>query len=255
MNDMKDCCTSGTQHDHARYQHKGEYIQIAGREAYSVGDPASAACILFCTDAFGHRFDPNLRLADTFAQAGFRVVMPDVFKGGALEDDPDFSKILPKIPAWFGANPVPFSLEVGENAAAALKEQHASVIATGYCWGGKIVIHLLKKKLLDLGVVAHPSLLTAEEAKDIPSSAHVLFNCAETDQQFTPELLSVYRDVLTANRVDATFIHYPGTQHGYAVRNIAKEPDLIQKEAEARAQTTAATIEFFKKHSSSSARL
>jgi len=248
MSEHKDCCTSGA-HSHD-YVPRGKFVQLTavGKEAYDVGPSGSDKIILFCTDAFGHRFLPNQRLADTFAEAGFRVVVPDYFKEAAMKDDLDFSKLMALFPTWGAANPISASMEIAEKTLEVLKAERpaAHFAATGYCWGGKVVSHLLKKNLLSVGVLSHPSRLEADEAKEIPSSAHCLFNCAQMDQTFTPDLRKHYETTLRAAGVDVTFIDYPGTVHGFAVRNTGSG-DALKVAEEARAKATHETIAFFKK--------
>lgn len=64
-------------------------------------------------------------------------------------------------------------------------------------------------------VVAHPSLLAKKEASEIKQP--MLFLCAENDFAFTPEIRGEFEKVLKSNGL-GTFLQYPGTQHGFAVR-------------------------------------
>ena len=88
-------------------------------------------------------------------------------------------------------------------------------------------------------VVAHPSRLVAEEAAQIKRP--ILFQCAETDQSFTPELREHFERTLAPTNL-AEFIDYPGTHHGFVIR-----PDGSEQAATQRDRAVRDAIEYFKK--------
>jgi dienelactone hydrolase len=89
-------------------------------------------------------------------------------------------------------------------------------------------------------VVAHPSFLVKEEAKQIKRP--ILFLCAETDQLFTSDLKQEFEKELKSNGL-GTFIDYPGTVHGFVVR-----PDESQQSQQQRDKAVQDAIQFFKKN-------
>ncbi len=89
-------------------------------------------------------------------------------------------------------------------------------------------------------VVAHPSFLVKEEAKQIKQS--ILFLCAENDSLFTPELRQEFEKELTSNGF-GTFINYPGTTHGFVVR-----PDGSEQSNQQSAKAVQDAIQYFKKN-------
>lgn len=76
-------------------------------------------------------------------------------------------------------------------------------------------------------VVAHPSFLVKEEAKEIKRP--ILFLCAEKDQFFTAELRQEFEGKLKSNGL-GTFIEYPGTAHGFVVRPHGSEQVIEQRD-------------------------
>ncbi len=239
LGEHKHCCHSGPK---STYEGRGRYVTVAGRSCSEVGE--GDRLVLYCTDIFGHRFAPALRLADSFADAGFRVVMPDLFKSRAMEPQPSPEAIWARLPQFVIDNPVEISCEYTVQVARALRQAHpeATLGVTGYCWGAKMTMAAVLQKATKVAVMSHPSRLTVEEAGQVPADAHLLFNCAEVDKLFTKELQGQDRQILSGNGVDATFIEYPHTQHGFAVRQM-DEGDEVE-----RARCTAETIRFFRKN-------
>lgn len=83
-------------------------------------------------------------------------------------------------------------------------------------------------------------MLVAEEATQIKRP--ILFLCAETDAQFSPDLQECFERELSRNGL-GTFIKYPGTVHGFVVR-----PDgspQINQQSEKAIQDA---IEYFQKY-------
>jgi dienelactone hydrolase len=105
------------------------------------------------------------------------------------------------------------------NVAQALKKESTtrSIQAVGYCYGAVGVLTLFQKGLASSGAVAHPTGFTKENVDQV--NAPLLFNCAETDSMFPPELRSHWETTLKEKMVPAKFVGYPGTDHGFAVRD------------------------------------
>jgi dienelactone hydrolase len=114
----------------------------------------------------------------------------------------------------------------------------------GFCYGGKAVVHLIihpqLSSIVKAAIVAHPSFLVKEEAKQIKRP--ILFLCAENDVQFTPDLRNVFEKELKSNGL-GTFIEYPGTVHGFVVRPHGSE-QVIQQ----RNKAIQDAIQYFKKN-------
>ena len=89
-------------------------------------------------------------------------------------------------------------------------------------------------------MVAHPSFLVKEDASRIKRP--ILFECAQTDQIFTPEIRQHFENELTQSGL-GTFIDYPGTNHGFVIR-----PDGIPQGERQKDKAIQDAIKFFKKN-------
>ncbi len=112
----------------------------------------------------------------------------------------------------------------------------------GFCYGAKSVVHSIidpqLSSIVKAAVVAHPSFLVEEEAKQIKRP--ILFLCAENDVRFPSDLRSAFEKELKFNGL-GTFIEYPGTVHGFVVRPHGSEQVTQQRDKAVRD-----TIQFFK---------
>jgi dienelactone hydrolase len=89
------------------------------------------------------------------------------------------------------------------------------------------------------GVAVHPSSLVKEEAAKI--NKPVLFLCAEKDDLFPPDLRKHFEQTLAPTNL-GTFIDYPGTVHGFAIR-----PDDSEHAQTMKDKAVQDAIQFFKK--------
>ena len=100
--------------------------------------------------------------ADQFAANGYFVVMPDIVLGDPAPLNPPADW---DVYSWVAQHTPEVTDPVVD---AAIREMRGplgckSVAAVGYCFGGKWVCRFLKAGMLDVGFVAHPSLVTEEE--------------------------------------------------------------------------------------------
>lgn len=108
-------------------------------------------------------------VADQLAANGYLVVMPDLYHGDPvpLENRPEGFDIM----VWLkGHQPD----RVEPVVDAVIKEMRGKMGvkrlgAVGYCFGAKYVVRNLKEGRLDVGFVAHPSFVEADELKAIKS--------------------------------------------------------------------------------------
>lgn len=106
------------------------------------------------------------RLADQFAANGYFVAIPDLFNGDAAPVDMPASFELPKWLAGHGKE------QVDPIVDAVIKELKGKLGvkrlgAAGYCFGAKYVVRFLKDNQIDVGYLAHPSFVDADELKAI----------------------------------------------------------------------------------------
>jgi dienelactone hydrolase len=125
------------------------------------------------------------------------------------------------------------------------------VIWCSFCWGARFSVlasgSSLKsgKAMFDCFAVAHPTRVAVPA--DIEAlTVSGIFLCAEKDNAFTPENVEqskkVTKDLSEKNpSLSYVFEHYPGTEHGFAVRG--GDETLEQRNAAFKAASG-----FFKKH-------
>ncbi|CAF4210280.1 unnamed protein product, partial [Rotaria sordida] len=156
---------------------------------------------------------------DTYAQGTkATVLVPDLFNGDSM--NPNEPNLFDKLPAWLQKHPPTDACTVADKIISSIKRHYDSIQVVGFCYGGKIVIHLITHPELSssvkAAVVAHPSFLVKEEANQIKHP--ILFQCAETDERFIPDIREHFEKELTRTGL-GKFIDYPGTIHGFVVRS------------------------------------
>ncbi|KAF2268132.1 alpha/beta-hydrolase [Lojkania enalia] len=176
----------------------GEETTIHGTKTYVAGRPGgttSQSTIIFYTDAFGLKLVNNKLLADAYASAtGFRVLVPDIIPGGAM--DPVIlgmmDKVMEPVPLFnilghlsriknllhAATYFVPFFIHAWPSSEASFSPclEYARKVkaelppgsklgVAGFCWGGYQAVNLCHQtavdggleKLVDASFSAHPS--------------------------------------------------------------------------------------------------
>jgi len=128
-------------------------------------------------------------VADSFAQGSqTTVLIPDYFNGDPI--GLDVPNVMDVLPDWLKKHPTADACVIAEKFISTIKKQYQSIQVIGFCYGAKVVVHLITHPELSstvkAAVVAHPSFLVKEEAKQIKRP--ILFICAENDFLFTPDL-------------------------------------------------------------------
>jgi len=174
--------------------------------------------------SFGYKFANVQKIADAYAAAGFRVLVHDMFNNGAMDHNTaDFSKFG----EWLKQHSLVEVTEITEKVLKVVRDElkATSIQMQGYCFGVKPIFNILAKADeygIKGAVVAHPSFVTVDDAKTMQLRP-ILFNCAETDSMFGPQLRAAMTEAFKERKFPAEFIDYPGTQHGFAVRGDGSE--------------------------------
>ena len=105
----------------------------------------------------------NQLLADDYARNGFKVIVPDIFTSplpaDALSPEANFD-----VATWFGSNGPNVTEPRARKVLDALKSSGITKIGVlGYCYGARIGFDFAFEGLIDVVVVAHPSLLSVPE--------------------------------------------------------------------------------------------
>jgi len=227
---------------------RGRDEMLAGIPCYYSPPPAGASSkapiILFLTDVFGHKFTNARLLADTYAEGGFHVFIPDLFNGDALAPETlgfleaegmlasltlpfKFLCALPALLGFVARHGEAVTAPTALAAGAALRERAtasgAPLFVASFCFGGPYAALLARAAapgaapLADAVVLAHPSNLSAAAAAamDVPA----LF-CLVPRDMYTPRSAAAAQAAQRARgaKAVAQVEVYAGVNHGFAVR-------------------------------------
>ncbi|KAK3115155.1 hypothetical protein LTR53_005797 [Teratosphaeriaceae sp. CCFEE 6253] len=230
------CCTIGVKHEG---EAKGEIKNIGKIPAYFSypEDKQTEKAILILPDVIGHEFINAQLIADQFAANGYFVVMPDLFEGDPIKlNRPEGFDIM----QWLqksgpegkghGTGQVdPIVTEVIKHMREELGVK--TLGSVGYCFGAKYVARFLAKgKGIDVGAMAHPSFVEADEIKAMTGPLSIA--AAETDQIFPEEKRHETEKLLKEMTIPYQICLYSDVEHGFAVRaDMSKKPAKFAKEA------------------------
>ncbi|RMX80934.1 hypothetical protein D0867_16334 [Hortaea werneckii] len=234
------CCTIGVKHEGTA---KGEVKNIGQISTYfSYPESKSTEnAILILPDVIGHQFINAQLIADQFAANGYFVVMPDLFEGDPVPlNKPEGFDLM----AWLGKGGPEGKGhgpgQVDPIVEAVIKEMKGSmgvkkIGSVGYCFGAKYVARFgAKGKGIDVGCMAHPSFVDAEELKAMVAPLSIA--AAETDAIFPAEKRRESEDILKNMDLPYQMSLYSDVEHGFAVRadmsnkraKFAKEAAFLQ---------------------------
>ncbi|QRV95546.1 dienelactone hydrolase family protein [Ceratobasidium sp. AG-Ba] len=153
------------------YKPKGTSEVVEGIQTYVIGDKSSKKAIIVAPDVFG-TVPLTQQGCDLLASQGFYVMFPDLLGDQAMTEKDLTHPYTPEErqtmrSKFFGGignptNHVPFFTKVAER----LKSEGFTVGSIGYCWGAKIVFLAGASGLYNAVAVAHPSMLTPEDAEN-----------------------------------------------------------------------------------------
>jgi dienelactone hydrolase len=177
------------------------------------------------------------RIADQFAANGYFVVMPDLYEGDAVSlDRPEDFDIM----AW-GQKGGPESKGHGPGQVdpiidTVIEEMRSNlgverIGSVGYCFGAKYVARFLAKgKGVDVGAMAHPSFVDADEIRAIERPLTIA--AAEIDHVFSEDKRHETERILKEGKKIYQITLYSGVEHGFAVRSeMSKKEVKYAKEA------------------------
>ncbi|OLY84546.1 putative AIM2 family protein [Smittium mucronatum] len=194
------------------YTPKGETITLEnGLKCYVTGKKGSKAAVIHLYDIFALR--PNsYHAADIFADAGFRVIMPDLLRDHPIKVEMlgDRQKIIKRL-STVGTYPYLRSdlILVKEYLNG---EGFNKIFLSGYCWGAKLAMALSAEDSSYLGgALFHPSLLEEDDFKN--SQAPMIIQPSMEDPDFT----EWYKELLAKPFGPYCYLQvYDDMLHGYA---------------------------------------
>ncbi|KAG6825847.1 hypothetical protein H0H92_002195 [Tricholoma furcatifolium] len=223
---------SGVIHDG---EAQGKWEDINGVNCYvatpSVEYPKDKV-ILFLTDVFGPQLINNQLLADSFANNGFKVIVPDYLHGDPIPPTALGPGSTFDISVWFQKHGSAETRAPLDKVLAALKEQGVTGIgATGYCFGARYCFDLAFENIIQVVSTSHPSLLQvpADLEKYLAvSKAPLHINSCTIDQQFPIESQAKADEILGNGKFAPGYKrdYYDGCTHGFAVRGDLSDPKV-----------------------------
>lgn len=188
-------------------------------EVFAGGGPG----VLMFHDGLGMR--PAMHaIARSIADAGYHVVMPDLFYRMAPYDAPDPAALFADpavMAAWWAQAQTTTAEMILDDVRHYLAQLPGRIGTTGYCMGGRLALCAAGRYPDRFAAVAayHPGRLVTDAA-DSPHrlaaniTAKVYIGAATDDATFSVEHQQAVRDALTAGGVDHVFEVYPA-KHGW----------------------------------------
>ncbi|TPX30530.1 hypothetical protein SmJEL517_g05914 [Synchytrium microbalum] len=191
------------------YEPVGTVSAIDGMQCYSVGH--SSRVIIAAYDIFGFNIKQTRQALDTLANQGFKVIMPDFFRGATWDHGADFSQLMPWIQKHGSWDVCKADVKMIIDHVLA-SDPSAKIGMLGFCWGGWIGMQAASDPTYKLSSWAsvHPSLLTAEGVAKTLSPACLLPSKDEPDYGAIYEALSK-KPFAAANR----FQRFEDCVHGW----------------------------------------
>lgn len=218
------CCLTGVKHEGTP---KGSITTLGGIESYITGDKTSSKVVLYFPDVFGHKLINAQLLADSFAEAGYLTVIPDILDGDAFTLEMG-EKLFEHFGKWLPNHSYEKVLPIVEKSYEAVKSEFnpKHIYSVGYCFGGRYTIALLGQQKLSAGAVAHPSLVQIEEIQALKGP--LLISAAEQDVIYTPELRQKTETTLAEIGAEYHTTLSAGVSHGFAVRCDPKDKKAVE---------------------------
>lgn len=172
--------------------------------------------ILVVHEWWGHN-DYSRTRTEMLAKLGYTAIAIDMYGDGKTANHPKGAKALA-----MGAKKDMSIAEDRFNAALTVLKGHKSVnseqvSAIGYCFGGGIVLDMLRRGLeIDLAGIFHGGLKTNNPAKigSLNGTKVMVFNGAD-DRSIKIDHIQDFVAEMTSAKANLTLVNYPNTVHAF----------------------------------------
>jgi len=196
------------------YEPIGETVKVGGVDAYVTGPKDAKVGLIAAYDIFG--FHNNTKqFCDRLASVGYRVILPDFFRGEPWPLDQFPIQDMSVLSAWMGKQSEWSHVgPIFEAATAFLKADGAIKIgAFGFCWGAKMCIILGRDaSKVDALAFLHPSAFNEEDFRLVKVP---LINLPSKDE---PDMLPLHKVLEESNpEIAAKSAHhrFDDVHHGW----------------------------------------
>jgi len=207
---------------HSNYTPKGSEREIGNLTVYESDNRSSKRLLIAVYDIFG--FSDNMKeVVDTIADLyGFRVVMPDFFRG-FWWDEANFPPSNPEeMQEWLQNNGswdqiVKYDIQTVVNEFS-LRENITEVGIFGMCWGGKVAtLAATESAGIKVAGIVHPSSVANSEATGVRVPMYLMPTNDEPDML---PFLEVLREKFGSNcghrRFDDMFHGFAGARGNFS---------------------------------------
>ncbi|BGP11678.1 hypothetical protein JCM10049v2_007598 [Rhodotorula toruloides] len=197
------CCVSGFKHEGTP---SGKTQDINGVSTYislPKGDYDKTKALLFLTDIFGTNLPNGQLLADSFADNGIAVYMPDYLNGDAISAA-DLGSGKVQLMEWLGKHGQDVTRPPLDKVINHLKEQGVQKFAAiGYCFGARTL-----------------PTSRCSTSRDV----HFLWLNAGEDSMMHNQERQKETKQITSGNDKHKHVDFPGAGHGFAIRGSPDDP-------------------------------
>jgi carboxymethylenebutenolidase len=148
------------------------------------------------------------RTGDRFAEAGFRVLVPDLYRGKLAKDGDEASHLMKGLD-WGGA------LEDIAGALAHLEQGGGKAGVLGFCMGGALTLLSAAKVPATHAAVCFYGIPPAEAADLSTIRIPLMCHFAAQDSWCSADAIAGLEATLEAGPVPYELYMYPGTEHAF----------------------------------------
>ncbi|EDO17281.1 hypothetical protein Kpol_538p41 [Vanderwaltozyma polyspora DSM 70294] len=222
------CCFQGFKHEGKPI---GETKELYGVNTYITGQSSSSdKVIVIASDVYGLKLVNTKLVADKFANAGYKVYIPDILFDDAIDVDVNVQDGSFDLQSWLPRHTPEATRAIFEKFLKGLTAEHSPKFLglIGYCFGAKFAVQQINKTngIANAIAIAHPSFVSIEEVNDIDVNKPILISAAENDEIFNEEGRHLTEAKLKENGNIYQLDLFSKTYHGYAVRGDIKVPAI-----------------------------